>query len=115
MKAAVIAENGGPEVLTYAEIPDPVCADDGIVIDVETISIEVLDAPRFANSALNNGNVELQWPTRPGQQYAIDYKDDLNAPAWMPLWTNTATGSSLSFTNAATNAVQQFFRIRTVN
>jgi len=40
MKAAVIAENGGPEVLTYAEVPDPVCADDGIVIDVETISIE---------------------------------------------------------------------------
>jgi len=40
MKAAVIAENGGPEVLSYAEIPDPVCADDGIVIDVETISIE---------------------------------------------------------------------------
>jgi NADPH2:quinone reductase len=40
MKAAVIAENGGPEVLHYTEIPDPVCADDGIVIDVETISIE---------------------------------------------------------------------------
>lgn len=40
MKAAVIAENGGPEVLRYTEIADPVCADDGIVIDVETISIE---------------------------------------------------------------------------
>jgi NADPH2:quinone reductase len=40
MKAAVIAENGGPEVLRYTEIPDPACADDGIVIDVETISIE---------------------------------------------------------------------------
>jgi NADPH2:quinone reductase len=40
MKAAVIAENGGPEVLHYTEIPDPVCADDGIVIEVETISIE---------------------------------------------------------------------------
>lgn len=40
MKAAVIAQNGGPEVLTYADIPDPVCADDGIVIDVQTISIE---------------------------------------------------------------------------
>jgi NADPH2:quinone reductase len=40
MKAAVIAENGGPEVLRYTEIPDPVCADDGIVIDVETVSIE---------------------------------------------------------------------------
>jgi len=40
MKAAVIAANGGPEVLTYVEIPDPVCADDGVVVDVETISIE---------------------------------------------------------------------------
>lgn len=40
MKAAIIAANGGPEVLTYTEIADPVCADDGVVIDVETISIE---------------------------------------------------------------------------
>lgn len=40
MKAAIIDRNGGPDVLTYADIPDPVCADDGIVIDVDTISIE---------------------------------------------------------------------------
>jgi NADPH2:quinone reductase len=40
MKAAVIQHNGGPEVLSYEDVPDPVCADDGIVIDVETISIE---------------------------------------------------------------------------
>src|SRR5689334_21815480 len=40
MKAATIAANGGPEVLTYGEIADPVCADDGSVIDVDTISIE---------------------------------------------------------------------------
>ena len=40
MKAAVIQHNGGPEVLSYEDVPDPVCADDGIVIDVETVSIE---------------------------------------------------------------------------
>jgi NADPH:quinone reductase len=40
MKAAIISRNGGPEVLSFEEVPDPVCADDGIVIDVETISIE---------------------------------------------------------------------------
>ncbi len=83
--------------------------------DTETITVEVLNAPSFANSALNNGSVELQWPTRPGKQYAIDYKADLNSPTWTPLWTNTATGISLSFTNSTTNAVQRFFRIRTVN
>ena len=40
MKAAVIDHNGGPEALVFREIADPVCADDGIVIDVETVSIE---------------------------------------------------------------------------
>ena len=40
MKAAVIHQNGGPEVLQYEDVPDPVCADDGVVIDVETVSIE---------------------------------------------------------------------------
>lgn len=40
MKAAVIQHNGGPEVLSFEDVPDPVCADDGVVIDVETISIE---------------------------------------------------------------------------
>lgn len=40
MKAAVIHRNGGPEVLSFEDVADPVCADDGIVIDVETVSIE---------------------------------------------------------------------------
>jgi NADPH2:quinone reductase len=40
MKAAVIHRNGGPEELVYEDLPDPACAEDGIVIDVETISIE---------------------------------------------------------------------------
>ena len=40
MKAAVIDHNGGPEALVFREIADPVCADDGIVIDVDTVSIE---------------------------------------------------------------------------
>ncbi len=40
MKAAVYYENGGPEVLRYEEIPDPACAPDGVVVDVEVISVE---------------------------------------------------------------------------
>lgn len=40
MKAAVIYENGGPEVLKYEEIADPVCTPGGVVIDVEAISLE---------------------------------------------------------------------------
>jgi NADPH2:quinone reductase len=40
MKAAVIHENGGPEVLRYEDISDPECADGFVLIDVEAISIE---------------------------------------------------------------------------
>ena len=40
MKAAVIYENGGPDVLRYEDVPDPECPDGCVVIDVEAISIE---------------------------------------------------------------------------
>ena len=40
MKAAVYYENGGPEVLRYEEVPAPVCPPDGVLVDVEVISVE---------------------------------------------------------------------------
>lgn len=40
MKAAVIYENGGPDVLRYEEVPDPSCPDGCVVVDAEAISIE---------------------------------------------------------------------------
>jgi NADPH2:quinone reductase len=44
MKAAVYYENGGPDVLRYEEVPAPVCQPNGVLIDVEFISIEGGDA-----------------------------------------------------------------------
>jgi NADPH:quinone reductase len=40
MKAAMIYENGGPEVLRYEEVPDPECPDGCVVVDAEAVSIE---------------------------------------------------------------------------
>jgi NADPH2:quinone reductase len=40
MKAAVIYENGGPEVLRHEDVPDPECPEGFVVIDVEAISVE---------------------------------------------------------------------------
>lgn len=40
MKAAVFYETGGPEVFRYEDVPDPVAPDDGVLIEVEVISIE---------------------------------------------------------------------------
>src|SRR6476659_3167861 len=40
MKAAVIYENGDPDVLRHEDVPDPECADGCVLVDVEGISIE---------------------------------------------------------------------------
>ena len=40
MKAAVIYEIGNPDVLRYEDVPDPVCPDGCVLVDVEAISIE---------------------------------------------------------------------------
>src|SRR5438132_11043008 len=40
MKAAVIYEHGGPDVLRYEDAPDPECPNGCVLIDVEAISIE---------------------------------------------------------------------------
>lgn len=40
MKAAVIHQQGGPEVLCYEDFPDPAPGPDDVVVDVEAISVE---------------------------------------------------------------------------
>jgi NADPH2:quinone reductase len=50
MRAAVIHENGGPEVLRYEELPDPECPDGCVAIEVEAISIEGGDLLARASS-----------------------------------------------------------------
>jgi NADPH:quinone reductase len=52
MKAAVIHENGGPDVLRYEDVPDPECPDGHVVVDVEAISIEGGDLLHRAGAEL---------------------------------------------------------------
>jgi NADPH2:quinone reductase len=40
VKAAVFHRTGAPDVLRYQDVADPVCSPDGVLIDVEAISIE---------------------------------------------------------------------------
>jgi len=50
VKAAVIYENGGPDVLRYEDVPDPQCPEGCVLIDVEAISIEGGDVLARAGS-----------------------------------------------------------------
>src|SRR3954469_25819566 len=50
MKAAVIFENGSPDVLRYEDVPDPDCPEGFVLVDVEAISIEGGDVLARAGS-----------------------------------------------------------------
>lgn len=52
MKAAVYYENGPPRVLKYEDVDDPVCLPEGIVIQVEAVSIEGGDTLNRAGGEL---------------------------------------------------------------
>jgi len=56
MKAAVYYETGSPSVFRYEEIDDPSCAPNGVVIDIEVVSIE-------GGDTLNRQGGS--WPDRP--------------------------------------------------
>ena len=92
-------------------------ADNGTPIrtDSETITVEVIGGPNFTSSVRNGNNFEMSWATQAGEKYAVEYKNDLNAPVWTPLVTNTATGLTLSYTNTILAPPQRFFRIRLVD
>jgi NADPH2:quinone reductase len=40
MRAAVYYETGGPEVLRYEEVPDPVCRPSGVIVEVQAVSLQ---------------------------------------------------------------------------
>jgi NADPH2:quinone reductase len=52
MKAAVYEETGPPEVFRYADVPDPVCEPNGVLIRVEAVSVEGGDTLNRAGGAL---------------------------------------------------------------
>ena len=44
MKAAFFSKMGGPEVMEYGEVPDPVAAPDQVIVDIHAASVNAADA-----------------------------------------------------------------------
>jgi len=58
----------------------------------------------------------LSWPSIAGQNYQLEYKDDLSAPTWTPLGSPvTGTGGTLTSINSFGASNQRFFRLRLIN
>ncbi len=70
-------------------------------------------APQLSGITLEtNGAVQFQSEVIPNRTYRVEYKDDLNAPSWLPLGgTRTATGSQLTVSDPIADRPQRFYRM----
>ena len=44
MKAAFFSKMGGPEVMEYGEVPDPIAEPDQVMVDIYAASVNAADA-----------------------------------------------------------------------
>jgi NADPH:quinone reductase-like Zn-dependent oxidoreductase len=68
MKAAYLEKFGGPEVLKYGDLPDPVAASDEIVVDVFAASVNAADW-KFRGGEYAR-HAQVKFPQIPGRDFS---------------------------------------------
>jgi hypothetical protein len=96
---------------------DPTGKAQGLGIDNLSFSAssQATPAPVPLTFQTTTTNLVLSWTSVAGQNYQLEYKDDLSAPAWTALGTPfVGTGATLSLTSDFTQSSQRFYRLRLV-
>lgn len=66
----------------------------------------------YADLGADGGKPKLSWPANPGENYAVEYKDDLSDYAWHPLsGTVIVTGNKAELTDETLSSGRRFYRI----
>jgi hypothetical protein len=80
---------------------------------LQTFKATVLPPPGLQTTFLGGNQWTLAWPALAGQDYQVEYKDDLNAAQWMPLGVPlTGAGNTLILTNDLGTVPQRFYRLK---
>jgi hypothetical protein len=116
--AAIDASSGQfirtPIVAPNTNIVNLIVTDNGIpfLSATQAFTITVLLPPQISGINVGGNQLVFTWSTAAGQNYQIEYKNDLASSSWTSLGGPiNGTGSSISFTNDLTTA-QRFFRLR---
>jgi NADPH:quinone reductase-like Zn-dependent oxidoreductase len=68
MKAAFFMEFGGPEVLQYGDVPDPVAAADEVIVDVHAATVNAADW-KFRSGEYSR-HAQVKFPQIPGRDFS---------------------------------------------
>ena len=96
----IVTDNGQP----------PLSATNSFQVIVNPVSTN--NPPAIQSIVASGGNIVLTWSAVSGDNYQVQYKTNITDATWTPIVPNlTASGPTLSLTNAIGSAPQQFFRI----
>ena len=95
---------GGSELVI-----DPAAADDGRFYRVRAL---FAPGPSLKSPVWNGGGLEFQFNTVPGARYVLEYKNQLEDPAWIELSRHDATGSTLTVSDPGPPGESRFYRIK---
>src|SRR5580693_7156197 len=68
MKAAFFMEFGGPEVLQYGDVPDPVAGADEVIVDVHAATVNAADW-KFRSGEYSR-HAQVKFPQIPGRDFS---------------------------------------------
>ena len=79
---------------------------------LDDVSVTPLPGPAFQSVTRTNSTIALTWSTVSGLVYQVQYTPSLTPTTWSNLGgTMTATGNTLSASNAIGTAMQRFYRV----
>lgn len=97
------------------QMPDSTGKAQGLAIDnlAFTASVQAPLVPVPLTIVTSTTNLVMAWQSVAGQSYQLEYKDDLNAPAWTALGNPIpGTGSLIQVTNDFSLSAQRFYRLQ---
>jgi hypothetical protein len=81
--------------------------------DTRSFLVMVTSRPRVTCAAPVGNVLSLNFGTLPGQTYQVEFKDNLDGPAWSPLGeTVTGTGNTEQVNDDITGRTQRYYRLR---
>jgi hypothetical protein len=98
------------------QMTDTTSRGQGLAIDNFSFSANVPPPPVPLGVEVSGTNLVLNFPAALGQNYQLEYTDDLTSTNWLPVGTPvTGAGQNLSLTNGIGNGTHRFYRLRFVN
>ena len=105
------ADANSPAGTTYPITASGAAAANYTISYVEGI-LTVMARPDLTDISVNGDQSTLTWPTLVGQNYQVEYKDNIDDPAWTPLGIPVAgTGNPLNFDDNNNYVPHRFYRL----